>query len=99
MNLCKSPFLIMCLLESFMKNAAKVYSLTESGSEEGGGVSRAHLHLKQYAIKQLAVDRAVFDRVKTVLFYTTVEKLTKICYILFIKTLKNHISLWKMGIR
>ncbi len=55
-------------------NPAKVYRFSESGSEEGGGVSRAHLHLKQYARKQLAVDRAVFDRVKTVLFYTTIEQ-------------------------
>uniref|UniRef100_A0A672QI48 Phospholipase n=1 Tax=Sinocyclocheilus grahami TaxID=75366 RepID=A0A672QI48_SINGR len=31
-------------------------------------------------------------------FYTTIEKLTKLCYRLFIKTLKNHINLWKMGI-
>ncbi len=55
-------------------NAAKVYRLSESGSEERGGVSRAHLHLKRHAIIQLAVDRAVFDKVKTVLFYTTIEK-------------------------
>ncbi len=55
-------------------NAAKVYRLSESGSEERGGVSRAHLHLKGHAIKWLAVDRAVFDRVKRVLFYTTIEK-------------------------
>ncbi len=41
--------------------------------EERGGVSRAHSHLKWHAIK-LAVDSAVFDRVKTVLFYTTIEK-------------------------
>ncbi len=52
-------------------NAAKVYHLSESGSEERRGVSRAHLHLKRHVIKRLAVDRAVFDRVKTVLFYTT----------------------------
>ncbi len=54
-------------------NAAKVYHLSGSGSEERGGMSRAHLHLKRHAIKQLAVDTAVFDRVKTVLFYTTIE--------------------------
>ncbi len=51
---------------SFTMNAAKVYCLSESSSEEGGGVRRAHLHLKQRAIKQLALDRAVFDRVKKV---------------------------------
>ncbi len=45
-------------------NAAKVFSLPESSSEERGGVSRAHLHLKEHATKQLAVNRDVFDRVK-----------------------------------
>ncbi len=55
-------------------NAAKVYSLSLSAREERGGMSRAHLHLKQHAIKQLAVDTSVFDRVKSVLFYTTIEK-------------------------
>ncbi len=55
-------------------NAAKVYHLSEKGSEERGGVSRAHLHLKQHARIQLALDRAVFDWVKTVLFYTTIDK-------------------------
>ncbi len=54
-------------------NAAKVYHLSESGSEERGGVSRAHLHLKEHATKRLAVNRAVFDRVKRVLFYITIE--------------------------
>ncbi len=83
-------------------NVDKVYHLSESGSEERGGVSRAHLHLKRHARKQLAMNIAVFDRVKTVLFYTTIEIfeiLTKPCYRLFIKILKNHINLWKMGIR
>ncbi len=55
-------------------NAAKVYHVSENCSEERGGVSRAHLHLKQHAIKLLALKRAVFDRAKTVLFYTTTEK-------------------------
>ncbi len=57
-----------------MMNVAKVYRLSEGSSEERGGVSKTHLHLKRHAIKQLAVDRAGFDRVKTVLFYTTIEK-------------------------
>ncbi len=65
--------------------AAKVYRLSESRLEERGGVSRAHLHLEQHATKRLALNRAVFDRVKTVLFYTTREILTKLCYRLFIK--------------
>ncbi len=54
-------------------NAAKVYHLSESSSEERGGVSRAHLNIKWHARIQLALDRAVFDRVKRVLFYTTIE--------------------------
>uniref|UniRef100_A0A8C1PG57 Uncharacterized protein n=1 Tax=Cyprinus carpio TaxID=7962 RepID=A0A8C1PG57_CYPCA len=49
-------------------NAAKVNSLSESSSEERGGVSRAHLHLKENATKRLALKRAVFDRVKKVIF-------------------------------
>ncbi len=51
MNLCKSLFLIMCLLASFTMNAANVYHLSESGSEKRGGVSRAYLHLKRHTIK------------------------------------------------
>ncbi len=43
-------------------------------TEERGGVSRAHLHLKQHATKQVDFRRAVFDRVKRVFFYTTIEK-------------------------
>ncbi len=54
-------------------NAAKVNSPSESGSEERGGVSRAHLHLKENATKRLALTRTVFDRFKKELFYTTVE--------------------------
>ncbi len=54
-------------------NVAKVYRLSESGSEERGGVRRAHLHLKRHARKQLALKRAVYDKVKRVLFYTTTE--------------------------
>ncbi len=54
-------------------NVAKVYHLSESGSEERGGVRRAHLHLKRHARKQLALKRAVYDKVKRVLFYTTTE--------------------------
>ncbi len=59
----------MSSLASFMMNAAKVYRLSESGSEERGGVSRAHLHLKRHARIQLALGRAVFNRVKTVTFH------------------------------
>ncbi len=54
-------------------NAAKVYSLSESGSEERGEVSRAHLDLKEHTTKRFAVNRSVFERVKRV-FYTTIEK-------------------------
>ncbi len=64
----------MCSLASLTRNAAKVYRLSGSGSEERDGVSRANLHLKRHARIQLALDRAVFDRVKTVLLYTTIEK-------------------------
>ncbi len=49
-------------------NEAKVNSPSESGSEERGGVSRAHLHLKLNATKRLALSRAVFDGFKKVFF-------------------------------
>ncbi len=55
-------------------NAGKVNSPSESRSEERGGVSRANLHLKGNATKLLALKRAVFDRVKKGVFYTTIEK-------------------------
>ncbi len=68
--------------------------------EERGGASRAHWHLKQNGLEWLAENRADFDRLKRVLFYTTIAFFfTKVCYRLFIKTLKNPINLWKMGIR
>ncbi len=60
----RSEFKFFFNESSFTMNAAKVSCLSESGSEERGGVRRAHLHLKQRAIKQLALGRAVFDRVK-----------------------------------
>ncbi len=56
-------------------NAAKVNSPSESSTEERGGVSRAHLHLKENAPKRRALTRVVFDRFKKVFFYTTIEKL------------------------
>ncbi len=54
-------------------NADKVYRLSESSSEERGGVSKAHLHLKRHATIRLAVNRADFDTMKTVLFYTNID--------------------------
>ncbi len=78
MNLWNSPFLITCYLASFTMNAAKDYRLSEISSEERGGVNRAHLHLMQNAPIRLALKRAVFDRVKRVLFYTTNETFWKL---------------------
>ncbi len=43
-------------------------------TEEKGRVRGAHLHLKGHAPKRVAVNRAVFDKAKRVLFYTTIEK-------------------------
>ncbi len=37
------------VLSSFSMTVAKVYHLSESGSEERDGISRAHLHLKRHA--------------------------------------------------
>ncbi len=52
-------------------NAAKVYRLSESGSEERGGVSFA---FKAACKKTACSEKSCFDRVKMVLFYTTIEK-------------------------
>ncbi len=49
-------------------NAVKVNNPSVSGSEERGGVSRAHYHLKVNAKKWLALTRAVFDGFKKVFF-------------------------------
>ncbi len=43
-------------------NAGEVNSPSESGSEERGGVSRAHKYLKESHTIRLALKRAVFDR-------------------------------------
>ncbi len=40
-----------------------------------GGVSIAHKHLKQHGLEWLAENRADFDRVNKLVFYTTIEKL------------------------
>ncbi len=40
-------------------------------------MSRAHQHVKRYAAKQVAVNRAVFDKVKRVMFYTTTETISR----------------------
>ncbi len=48
-----------------------------SSTEERDGVSRAHQHVKRNAEKQVAVNRAVFDKVKRVLFYMTTETISR----------------------
>ncbi len=51
-----------------------------------------------YGLEQRAENRADFDRVKKVFLHYHWEIWTKVCYRLFIKTIKNHINLCKMGI-
>ncbi len=87
MNLCKSPFLKMCYLASF---AAEVYSLL---GREGRGQQSSLAFKATWTKKWLAENWADFDRVKKVFFYT------KQSMWLFIKTLNNHINLWKLCIR
>ncbi len=70
----------------------------KSESEDRGGVSRALSHLKENYTILLALKRADFDRLKKVFLHYHWKYLTKRCYILFIKTLKSKITLWKMGI-
>ncbi len=67
--------------------------------EERGGVSRGHWHLKQHGIKQRAGNRAYFDWVKRVFLTLPLRNVNQSMLNTFIKTLKNHINLWKMGIR
>ncbi len=40
-------------------------------------MSSAHWHVKRYARKRVTVNRAVFDKVKRVLFYTTTETISR----------------------
>ncbi len=40
-------------------------------------MSRTHYHVKSYAPKRVAVNGAVFDKVKRVLFYTTTKAISK----------------------
>ena len=42
-------------------------------TEQRGGVSKAHYHLKTHALKRRAENRAVFDQVKLVFSYNTNE--------------------------
>ncbi len=98
MNLCKSPFLIMCWLASFTMNAAKVNSPSESSSEERGGVTRAQQHLKENDNTACSKKSCFWQGKKRCFLHYQWEILTKLCYRLFIKTLKNNINLWKIGI-
>ncbi len=72
-------------------------SMVYSSLQERGGVSRAHKHLKQHGLEQRA-ENSWFWQGKGVFLHYHWEILTKVCYGLFIKTLKNHINLCKMGI-
>ncbi len=47
---------------------------TQKTEERGRGEQVAHYHLKRHALKWVAVNRAVFDKVKWVLFYMTIEE-------------------------
>ncbi len=40
-------------------------------------MSRTHYHVKRYVPKIVAVNGAVLDKVKRVLFYTTTETISK----------------------
>ncbi len=67
----------MCLMTSFTKNAAKVYCLSEnccSPHEREGQGEKSLLAFKGTFSDMNTMNRAVFDRVKRVLFYTIIEK-------------------------
>ncbi len=61
MNLCKSPFLITCLLASF---AAEVYSLFVTPRKRAAGSAESLAFKATWTKKQLAESRANLDRVK-----------------------------------
>ncbi len=93
-------FFLLILQTAFPNNVlvSKFQDECVERSEERGGVSRALSHLKENDTIRLALKTAVFDRLKKKKIYTTNEILTKRCYRLLIKTLKNNINLWKMAI-
>ncbi len=68
MNLCKLPFLIMCLFASFTMNAVKVNSPAVSAQKRGAGSAELFFHLKENDTIRLALKRAVFDRLKKCVF-------------------------------
>ncbi len=62
------------------------------------GWTVAYYHKKRQALKRVDVNRAVFDEVKGVVLHDHWGILTKVCCRHFMKILKNHTNLWKMGI-
>jgi len=61
---------IFCIL--FAK-ASLYTSCVDTPWKRGVGSAVAHYHLKRHALKRVTV-RAVFEEVKSVLFYTTIEE-------------------------
>ncbi len=66
-------------------------------TEERGLMSGAQLAFKEHALKRAAEYRA--EGKKGIVLHYHWEILTKVCYRIFTKTLKNQINLWKKGIR
>ncbi len=75
----------------------------ENGSSPHGREGRGEqssLAFKDTCTKMgCCVQSCFWQGTKGVVLHYHWEILTKVCYRLFIKTLKNHINLWKMGIR
>ncbi len=67
-------FKVACV-EGFKSFLSSYNCMNKNGDfnrREGAGW--AHYHLKGHAPKRVAVNRAVFEKVKRVLFYTTIKK-------------------------
>ena len=56
-----------------VKATLHVWCCGKTPTEQRGGVSKAHYHLKTHALKRRAENRAVFDQVKLVFSYNTNE--------------------------
>ncbi len=77
---CTNHFTPDCFLNEGQFKAGFVKKLKlKDGSlpQKREAVSSDHYHVKRYAAKRVTVNRAVFDKVKRVLFYTTTETISR----------------------
>ncbi len=79
---CANHFTPVCFLNEgqFKAGFVKKFKLKDDHFQrrERKRVSSDHYHVKRYALKRVTVNRADFDKVKKVLFYTTTETISRI---------------------